>query len=162
MKLRDIKEAGFYKELGSDDIWEAYENTAPSEYWRRGEPLLLDWWRYDGVDLDDRKCYLVDGLMYHVNTDFPEKEIEKIDQKFIKYGQSNEKMIEDNPSYRERYHDLMERYSRLLDLYEKKCVEFKEYQEVNKATGICETCTATALKENDELRREIKNLKDNK
>lgn len=160
MKLRDIKEIGFYKEVDSEDIWEAYENKDKSEYWRKGEPILLDWWKFTGVDLDDRKTYEVDGLVFHIKSDFPEKEVERIEQKYVRFGQHGESLIEDSPTYRERYKDLLEKYFRLLDLYEKKCDEFKEYKEVNKATGICETCTDVALQENDKLIKENKELKD--
>ena len=132
MKLREVTEIGFYKEVGSEDIWEAFKNEDKSEYWRNGEPILLDWWRYTGIDMDDRKTYEVDGLIYHIGTDYPEKEVEKISQKFVKFGQVEHSMIEDKPTYRERYNDLLERYSRLLDLYEKKCDEFREYREVSK------------------------------
>lgn len=135
MKLKDIKEVGFYKEVDSEDIWEAYENKAESEYWRKGEPILLDWWRYDGVDLDDRKRYEVDGLVFHIETDYPEKEIEKVDQKYIRFGQHGESLIEDSPTYRERYNDLLERYSRLLDKYGEVCDEFREYREVREFKG---------------------------
>ena len=131
MKLKDIEEIGFYKELDSEDIWEAFKNTDKDEYWRKGEPILLDWWHYTGVDMDDRKTYEVDGLIYHIGSDYPEKEVEKLDQKFIRYGSYEENLIENNPTYREKYNDLLERYSRLLDKYEELQIENRELREEN-------------------------------
>ena len=119
MKLKDIKEIGFYQEIDSKNIWEAFENTDSDDYWRNGEPILLYWWKYDGVDLDDRKCYKKDGLIYHIGSDYPEKEVEKLSERYIRFGQYEEKLIEDKPTYRERYSALLEEYSQLLEKYKK-------------------------------------------
>ena len=38
--------------------------------------------------------------------------------------------------------------------------ELKEYIQANKATGICETCTHTALIENDRYRKALKEIRE--
>lgn len=45
-----------------------------------------------------------------------------------------------------------------LQRKEQECEELKEYIEVNKATGICETCTHKTLQENDYYRRTFKEI----
>ena len=41
MRLDDITEIGFYKEVDGEDIWECFENTDRDEEWRKDFPLLL-------------------------------------------------------------------------------------------------------------------------
>ena len=41
-----------------------------------------------------------------------------------------------------------------------KCEELKEYIQANQPTGICETCTAKALLENDKYRQSLKEIEE--
>lgn len=135
MKLKDITEVGFYKEVGGDDIWECFENTDRDEEWRKDFPLILDSWLYQYTDENDRKIYECDGLLYKVGYDYPDLEVEKIiDVEYEITGSMGTTLTEKKPTYKERY------------------LELKEKQEANKPTGICETCTEKANKEADKLR----------
>lgn len=139
MKLKDVKEVGFYKITGDDDLWEAFPNTDKDREWVEKYPLLLDYWIYSHTDTDNRKVYNVDGLLYRIGYDYPDCEVEKTKQK---YERVKDGLIrEDNPTWQEKYIKLEQ--------------EFKEWREANRATGICETCTAKALIENDELRANV-------
>ena len=46
----------------------------------------------------------------------------------------------------------------IIDQLQKENKQLREWQEANKATGICETCTHKAVLENDELKRQIREL----
>ena len=70
MKLGDITEVGFYKEVDGEDIWECFENTDKDEEWRKDFPLLLDSWLYQYTDENDRKIYECDGLLYKIGYDY--------------------------------------------------------------------------------------------
>lgn len=146
MKLKEIKEAGFYKVVGDEDLWEAFENTDEDKGWVDMYPLLLDSWIYDHTDQDERKHYKVDGLLYRIGYDFPDLEVEKVDQEYEIYGNAGTSLVEKKPTFKERYYNT------------KKA--FDEWKEVSRATGICETCTAVALSDNDDLRKEVKRLKE--
>lgn len=142
MKLGEITEVGFYKEVDGEDIWECFENTDRDEEWRKDFPLLLDSWLYQYTDEDDRKVYECDGLLYKIGYDYPDLEVEKVtDVEYEVTGSMGTTLTEKKPTYKERY------------------LELKKWQEANKPTGICETCTEKANKEADELQKEIKELK---
>lgn len=142
MKLKDIREEGFYKEVDSEDLWECIENPDNNEEFRKNFPLLLDSWIYQYTDNDDRKVYEVDGLLYRIGYDYPELEVEKvIDTEYEISGTHGHTLTEKKPTYKEKYEAL------------------KEYLETQRPTGICETCTDKANKEADELQTEVKQLK---
>lgn len=142
MKLGEIAEVGFYKEVNGEDIWECFENTDSDEGFRKNFPLLLDSWLYQYTDADDRKVYECDGLLYRIGYDYPDLEVEKVtDAEYEVTGSMGTTLTEKKPTYKERY------------------LELKKWQEANKPTGICETCTEKANKEADELQKEVKELK---
>lgn len=177
MKLGEITEVGFYKEVNGEDIWECFENTDRDEEWRKDFPLLLDSWIYDYTDADDRKVYKCDGLLYKIGYDYPGLEVEKVTgTEYEVEGSMGTTLIEKKPTYKERYLELEEKYKKLewqlkhekaehavtkveKENFMKKNKELKKWQEANKPTGICETCTEKANKEADELQKEIKELK---
>lgn len=55
-------------------------------------------------------------------------------------------------------YDVWYESKRLIDQLKKENEELKEYIQANKATGICETCTHTALIENDHYRKALKEI----
>lgn len=142
MKLKDITEVGFYKEVDGEDIWECFENTDRDEEWRKDFPLLLDSWMYQYTDENDRKIYECDGLLYKIGYDYPDLEVEKVtDVEYDIEGAMGTTLIEKKPTYKERY------------------LELKKYLETQRPTGICETCTEKGNEEADKLQKEIKELK---
>lgn len=142
MKLGEITEVGFYKEANRENIWECFENTDSDEEFRKKFPLLLDSWLYQYTDADDRKVYECDGLLYRIGYDYPDLEVEKItDVEYEVTGSMGTTLVEKKPTYKERY------------------LELKKWQEANKSTGICETCTEKANNKVDELQKEVKELK---
>lgn len=115
MKLGEITEVGFYKEVDGEDIWECFENTDRDEEWRKDFPLLLDSWLYQYTDEDDRRVYECDGLLYKIGYDYPDLEVEKItDIEYEVTGSMGTTLIEKKPTYKERY------------------LELKKWQEANK------------------------------
>lgn len=142
MKLGDITEVGFYKEVDGEDIWECFENTDRDEEWRKDFPLLLDSWLYQYTDENDRKVYECDGLLYKIGYDYPDLEVEKItDIEYEIQGGMGTTLIEKKPTYKEKY------------------LELKKYLEAQRPTGICETCIEKANKEADELRTLVNEIK---
>lgn len=142
MKLGDVTEVGFYKEVNGEDIWECFENTDRDEEWRKDFPLLLDSWLYQYTDENDRKVYECDGLLYKIGYDYPDLEVEKItDIEYEVIAEFGTTLIEKKPTYKERY------------------LELKKYLDTQRPTGICETCTERANEEADKLWKEIKELK---
>lgn len=144
MKLGDITEVGFYREVGGEDLWECFENEDSDEDFRKEEPLLLDEWLYQYTDSDDRKVYECHGLLYHIGRDYSDLEVEKVDQAYEISGSMGHVLTEKKPTYKEKYEDLLSK--------------FEAWKQISKPTGICETCTHKALKENDKLRSLIKGV----
>lgn len=141
MKLGDITEVGFYKEVGGEDLWESFKNTDSDEEYRKECPLLLDHWEYRDIDADDRKMYLCDGNLYRVGGDYSDLEVEKVTCQEYDMSKSGYTLIEKKPTYKERYRQL------------------QAYLATQRPTGTCETCTEKANKEADKLRKEVTELK---
>lgn len=57
-------------------------------------------------------------------------------------------------------YDVWYESKRLIDQLKKENEELKEYIQANKATGICETCTHTALIENDHYRKAFEEIEE--
>ena len=85
----------------------------------------------------------------------------------IKQYMNNNKLIEDL-RYELKYKTAecealkSESFTReeLISLQEKEIEELKEYIQANKPTGICETCTAQTLIENDKYKKALKEIED--
>ena len=83
MKIKDIKEVGFYLSANPEIIYEVIENT--DEEWVKAIPsakLLVDEWTKDGAN----PYYETSGILYRLDTDLAEIDVEKTDRKFRVYG----------------------------------------------------------------------------
>lgn len=107
MKLREIKEVGFYREVNDIDrktIYEVIENT--DEDWLKEDPeatLLIDTWLYDYKDENDRDRYSVDGNLFTAYLDESDIDVVKIeDTKYKVFGEMGQFLIEDKPTYKEQ------------------------------------------------------------
>lgn len=104
MKLREIKEVGFYRKVNDIDrktIYEVIENT--DEDWLKEDPeatLLIDTWLYDYTDENDRAIYFTDGNLLSVYFDESNIDVVKIeDTKYKVFGKYGLLLIEDKPTY---------------------------------------------------------------
>lgn len=83
MKIKDIKETGFYLSHNPEIIYEVIENT--DEEWLKEVPpatLLVDEWTKEGAN----PYYETSGILYRLDTDLSEIDVEKTDRKFRVYG----------------------------------------------------------------------------
>lgn len=122
MKLNEINEIGFYKELYDkkpDYIFEVIENT--DEEWLKDEPeqnLLIDEWLFDYVDNDDRFHYGCAGNLVAVeNADDIEvvKITDKKEQKHFSFGDIME--IKDGHFYFSDYEQGIYEYNEKDEKY---------------------------------------------
>ena len=124
MKIKNIKETGFYKvEDYNDIVFEVIENT--DEKWLEEEPdakLLLDVWNYDYTDSDDRKHYETEGALYRLDTaDYGNVDVEKAEQKYFLPETSINAgcfLVEDKPTYKEIIIKLKEQMKNDITRYE--------------------------------------------
>lgn len=133
MKLGDVTEVGFYKEVCGEDIWECFENTDSDEEFRKAEPLLLSRWYYDYVDENDRKVYRCHGLLHCIGRDYPDLDVEKVDQEYEVSGSMGHKLIEKKPTYKQRFEAL---YNDLLEVIQPYLGDFTGYDEKEQAFNI--------------------------
>lgn len=73
------------------------------------------------------------------------------------------KLSQENKELKRKVELMMDCPDCKVDEYKKalnEIEELKEYIQANKATGICETCTHTALIENDRYRKALKEIKE--
>lgn len=152
MKINEIKEVGFYREVNDIDrkiIYEVIENT--DEDWLKEDPeatLLIDTWLYDYKDENDRVRYSVDSNLFSVYLDESDIDVVKIeDTKYKVFGVIGQFLIEDKPTYKEQ-----------LQRKEQECEELKEQLQTNQPTGICETCMANAILQNDKYRKALEEI----
>lgn len=121
MKLSEIKEIGYYCQVGDTErsnIYEVIKNT--DKEWLKEDPkatLLIDTWIYEYKDENDRSVYFADGnlLSVYLHTSIIDVvKIENINYKvFGEYGQY---LIEDKPTYKEQ---LRTAQARVKELEEK-------------------------------------------
>ena len=133
MKLGEIIEVGFYKEVNGEDIWECFDNTDTDEKFREDFPLLLDSWLYQYTDADDRKVYACDGLLYKIGYDYPELEVEKVtDVEYEVSGSMGTTLTEKKPTYKERYLELKkwQEANKEADELQKEIKELKRYKDL--------------------------------
>lgn len=124
MKIKDIKEIGFYKSdaYGNDYVFEVIENT--DEKWLEECPdatLLLDVWEYDYTDENDRIHYQTSGGIYRLDTDYANIEVEKTTQKYIMPETSINLgcfLVEDKPTYKEIIIKLKDQMKKDIVRYE--------------------------------------------
>ena len=121
MKLREIKEVGFYREINDLDrktIYEVIENA--DEDWLKEDPeatLLIDTWLYEYKDENDRDKYSIDGNLLTLYLDESNIDVVKIeDTKYKVLGEMGQFLIEDKPTYKE-----------LFKHKEKECERLKWY-----------------------------------
>lgn len=118
MKLNEIKQTGFYKRPGDETpnfIFEVINNT--DKEWLKEDPqctLLIDEWLYDYTDMDDRRRYETAGNL--VSVIYAEDiEVEKMDDKFVVEDTT---MMDDKPTYKEKYNNLIEQIKKDLKRYD--------------------------------------------
>jgi len=105
MKLNEVTEVGFYKELNDerpDYIYEVFENT--DENWLKVAPeakLLIDEWIYDHTDHDDRRVYETHGTLEQVRN-ANNIEVVKMTEKFVISGNCGTRLTEDKLTYKEK------------------------------------------------------------
>ena len=91
MKLKDIKETGFYimlayKDTEDEIIYEATENT--DNEWLKDDPdakIVIDEWYFDHKE-NGKKIYQTSGGIYSLGLDLAEIEVEKVDKHFETFG----------------------------------------------------------------------------
>ena len=91
MKLKDIKETGFYimlayKDTEDEIIDEATENT--DNEWLQDDPdakIVIDEWYFDHEE-NGKKIYQTSGGIYALGLDLAEIEVEKVDKQFETFG----------------------------------------------------------------------------
>lgn len=124
MKIKDIKETGFYKSdaYGNDYVFEVIEST--DEKWLEECPdavLLLDIWNYDYTDENDRIHYQTSGSIYRLDTDYANIEVEKTTQKYLMPETSINLgcfLVEDKLTYKEIIMKLKEQMNNDIVRYE--------------------------------------------
>lgn len=150
MKLREIKEVGFYHKVNDLErkvIYEIMENA--DEDWLKEDPeatLLIDTWHYEYKDENDRDRYSVDGNLLTLYLNESDIEVVKIeDTKYKVFGKMGQFLIEDKPTYKE-----------LFKHKEKECEELKKEQlEIKKYLGISHKSILERLEELQERREEL-------
>ena len=91
MKIKDIKETGFYimltyKDTEEEIIYEAIENT--DNEWLKDDPdakIVIDEWYFDHEE-NGKKIYQTSGGIYSLGLDLVEIEVEKVDKQFETFG----------------------------------------------------------------------------
>ena len=169
MKLREIKEVGFYIEVNDTDrktIYEVIENT--DEDWLKEDPeatLLIDTWLYDYTDENDRAIYFADGNLLSVYLDESNIDVVKIeDTKYKVFGKYGLLLIEDKPTYKEQLEHKTTECEELIsekDFYLQKIETLEdENEELNKRNNfllqrleVDDTETSLVFK----LQRELEN-----
>lgn len=153
MKIKDIIEVGFYKEKSDSRpnyIFEVLRNT--DKIWLEEDPratLLVDRWIYDFTDSDDRRHYVADGSLTTVYLDMSDCELEKVTENFKVQGDYGTELVEDIPTYKQRYRDLLvelEATKALKDTY-LTCYRAKHND--------IEGRLFTLMKENEQLRKKL-------
>jgi len=87
MKVKDIKEYGFYimlayKDTEDEIIYQAHENT--DKEWLKDDPdakIVIDKWYFDHEE-NGKKVYQTSGGIYALGLDLAEIEVEKIAKQF--------------------------------------------------------------------------------
>lgn len=111
IKLNEVSEPGFY--VAEDDeerlyLYEVLENT--DEEWLKEEPdaiLLVEEWIYSYTDYDDRKIYELSSTLQYIEQ-ADSSNVIKLENKFKLFGQAGLYLIEDKPTYKELYMQLLE------------------------------------------------------
>lgn len=123
MKINEIKEVGYYCQVGDTErlgIYEVIKNT--DKEWLKNNPkdiFLIDAWVYNYKDHDDRKVYTTGGTLINPNIVNCSFEVEKINN--IKYKLlENDGMflIEDKPTYKEQLQRKEQALNAILELVE--------------------------------------------
>lgn len=91
MKVKDIKEYGFYimlayKDTKDEIIYQVHENT--DKEWLKDDPdakIVIDKWYFDHEE-NGKKVYQTSGGIYALGLDLAEIEVEKIDKQFETFG----------------------------------------------------------------------------
>lgn len=107
MKLSEIKEIGYYCQVGDTErsnIYEVIKNT--DKEWLKEDPkatLLIDTWIYEYKDENDRSVYFADGNLLSVYLDTSTIDVVKIENINYKvFGEYGHYLIEDKPTYKEQ------------------------------------------------------------
>ena len=111
MKLNEASEPGFY--VAEDDeerlyLYEVLKNT--DEEWLEEEPdaiLLVDEWIYVYTDYDDRKVYESNGTLQCIDL-VDSFNVIRLKDKFKMFGESGQYLVQNKPTYKELYMQLLE------------------------------------------------------
>lgn len=123
MKIDEIKEVGYYCQVGDTErlgIYEVIKNT--DEEWLKNDPkdiFLIDEWVYNYKDHDDRKVYTTGGTLINPNIVNYSFEVEKIND--TKYKFLNDEglfLIEDKPTHKEQLQRKEKTLDAILELIE--------------------------------------------
>ena len=118
MKLNQIKEIGFYKEVNDttpEYIYEVINNT--NEEWLKEEPeakLLIDEWGYEYTDNDDRRHYETFGNLIQVKY-ADDIEVEKMPENFLISGDFGTHLTEDKLTYKQKYNDIINQIKEMCE-----------------------------------------------
>lgn len=102
MKFNEIDESGFYVTEDDEDklcIYEVFKNS--DAVW------IVDEWIYKYIDYDDRKVYSTTRNVEPINC-LDSSNIIKLENKFKMFGEAGQYLIEDKPTYKELYTQLLE------------------------------------------------------
>lgn len=140
MQINEIKEVGYYCQVGDTEplgIYEVIKNT--DEEWLKNNPkdiFLIDEWIYKYKDHDDRKVYITSGTLINPNIVSYSIEVEKINNTKYKLLENDAIfLIEDKPTYKEQ---LEMSQARVKELEEeiKNLKEEIDYLKKNQFVGI--------------------------
>lgn len=102
MKFNEVDESGFYVTEDDEDklcIYEVFKNS--DAVW------IVDEWIYKYIDYDDRKVYSTTRNVEPINC-LDSSNIIKLENKFKMFGEAGQYLIEDKPTYKELYMQLLE------------------------------------------------------
>lgn len=85
MKVKDIKETGFYLTGDPDIILEVLENTDESMLKETGDKFVIDEWDFDHEE-KGKRIYQTTGSLFSLYTDFADVDVEKTDKKYKVFG----------------------------------------------------------------------------
>ena len=116
MKLNEASEPGFYVTEDDEErlyLYEVLKNT--DEEWLKEEPdaiLLVDEWIYVYTDYDDRKVYESNGTLQCIDL-VDSFNVIRLKDKFKMFGESGQYLVQNKPTYKELYTQLLETNKKL-------------------------------------------------
>lgn len=110
INIKEVKEVGIYQSLDQDKIFTVDQSDL--------EPILVArTWLYYYEDENDRKVYVFSGKHQRPEL-YEDLEVKKLD--WDQYQLKNNIVIENKPTYKERFNILQDKINKIIKLCEKE------------------------------------------